>query len=161
MKVSLMKNCISFFIVLFVLMNCLFLSFDDKSNISMKYSSIEQILFAVHSPIDILSKMTQPDKTKQKDNNKKDQTDKSFFYEYLLPVSITLPVVSSISNLLTVNINAFMSENFIADVEYPIKIPFLECIFILLMLRLLFVVLPRSISVNYNNVNIDRGACIV
>ena len=158
---SLMKKYISFFIILFVLTNCLVLSFDDKSNTAMKYSSIEQILFAVHSPIDILSKMTQTDKATQKDSNKKNQNDKSFFYECLLSVAITLPTVSSISNLLTVNINAFMSENFIADVEYPIKIPFLECVFILLMLRLLFVVLPRSISVNYNKINIDTRACIV
>ena len=161
MKVSLMKKCLSFIIVLFVLTNCLVLSFDDKSNAAMKYSSLEQILFAVHSPVDMLSKMTQTDKTTQKDNNKKDQTDKSFFYECLLPVAITLPAISSVSNLLTANINIFMSENFVADVEYPIKIPFLECIFILLMLRLLFVVLPRSISVNYNKVNIDTGTCIV
>ena len=161
MKVSLMKKCISFFIVLFVLTNCLVLSFDDKSNTAMKYSSIEQILFAVHSPIDILSKMTQTDKTTQKDSNKKNQNDKSFYYECLLPVAITLPTMSNISNLLTTNINVFISENFITDVEYPIKIPFWQCIFILFMLRLLFIVLPRSISVNYNKMNIEKGACIV
>ena len=78
-----------------------------------------------------------------------------------MPVAITLPSVSSISNLLVSNINIFMPEKFVADVEYPIKIPFLQCIFLILLLRLLFVVLPRSISVNYNKVNIDTGACIV
>ena len=49
----------------------------------------------------------------------------------------------------------------VVEVEYPIKIPFLQCIFLILLLRLLFVVLPRSISANYNNMNIEEGACIV
>ena len=160
MKVSLIKKCLSFFVILFVLTNSLVLSFNNEANGAMKNSSLEQILFAVYSPIDILSTITQTDKSQQK-NNKEEQETNSYSYECLLPVAITLPTISSISNLLVSNINIFISENFVADVEYPIKIPFLECIFILLMLRLLFVVLPRSISVNYNKVNIDTGTCIV
>ena len=127
----------------------------------VKGSSLEQILFAVQTPSDILSSMMQTDKTSQQDKENKKQKDTNFFYEYLLPVEITLPTVSNISNLLTSNISIYVTENFVAEVEYPIKIPFLECIFLILLLRLLFVVLPRSISVNYNNMNIEKGACIV
>jgi hypothetical protein len=161
MKVSLMKKCLSFFIILFVLTNCIVLSFSDKTDGAMKNSSLEQILFAVHSHVDILSTMAQTNKNTQQKNNKKEQETNSYFYECLLPVAITLPSVSSISSLLVSNINIFISEKFVAEVEYPIKIPFLQCIFLILLLRLLFVVLPRSISVNYNKVNIDTGACIV
>ena len=161
MKVSLMKKCISFFIVLFVLTNCLVLSFNDQTNSAMKYSSLEQILFVVNSPIDILSKMTQPDKTTQKDNNKKEQKQNSYFYECLLPIEITIPTVFNIGNLLSADISSFVTENFVADVEYPIKIPFLQFIFLLLLLKLIFSILKRSISINYNMINIDKRACIV
>ncbi|MBQ2219764.1 MAG: hypothetical protein II417_03090 [Elusimicrobia bacterium] len=162
MKVSFMKQCISLFIFLFVFANCLAVPFSKgMADGFVKDSSLEQILFAVQTPSDILSSMMQTDKSAQQNKGNKTQKDTNFFYEYLLPVEITLPTVSSISNLLTSNINVFMSENFVAEVEYPIKIPFLQCIFLILLLRLLFVVLPRSISVNYNNINIEEGTCIV
>lgn len=162
MKVPFMKQCISLFIFLFVFANCLTVPFSKGMvNNFVKDSSLEQILFAVQTPSDILSSMMQTDKSAQQNKGNKTQKDTNFFYEYLLPVEITLPTVSSISNLLTSNINVFMSENFVAEVEYPIKIPFLQCIFLILLLRLLFVVLPRSISVNYNNINIEEGTCIV
>ncbi|MBQ1609415.1 MAG: hypothetical protein II090_00590 [Elusimicrobia bacterium] len=157
-----MKQCISLFIFLFVFANCLAVPFSKGiADNFVKGSSLEQILFAVQTPSDILSSMMQTDKSAQQNKGNKTQKDTNFFYEYLLPVEITLPTVSSISNLLTSNINVFMSENFVAEVEYPIKIPFLQCIFLILLLRLLFVVLPRSISVNYNNINIEEGTCIV
>ena len=162
MKVSFMKQCISLFIFLFVFTNCLAVPFSKCiADNFVKGSSLEQILFAVQTPSDILSSMMQTDKTSQQDKENKKQKDTNFFYEYLLPVEITLPTVSNISNLLTSNISIYVTENFVAEVEYPIKIPFLECIFLILLLRLLFVVLPRSISVNYNNMNIEKGACIV
>lgn len=162
MKVSFMKQCISLFVFLFVFANCLAVPFSKgMADGFVKGSSLEQILFAVQTPSDILSSMMQTDKSAQQNKGNKTQKDTNFFYEYLLPVEITLPTVSSISNLLTSNINVFMSENFVAEVEYPIKIPFLQCIFLILLLRLLFVVLPRSISVNYNNINIEEGTCIV
>ena len=146
--------------MLFVLTNCLVLSFNDKTNSAMKYSSLEQILSVVNSPIDILSKMTQPNKTTQKDNNKKEQKQNSYFYECLLPIEIMIPTVFNIGNLFSADISAFVTENFVADVEYPIKIPFLNCVFLLLILKLIFTMLKRSISINYNRINIDR-ACIV
>ena len=162
MKVSFMKQCISLFIFLFVFANCLTVPFSKGVVDSFaKNSSLEQILFAVQTPSDILSSMMQTDKTSQQDKENKKQKDTNFFYEYLLPVEITLPIVSSISNLLTSNVSIYVTENFVSEVEYPIKIPFLQCIFLILLLRLLFVVLPRSISVNYNNINIEEGACIV
>lgn len=162
MKVPFMKQCISLFVFLFVFTNCLAVSFSKGiADDFVKGSSLEQILFAVQTPSDILSSMMQTDKTSQQDKENKNQKDTNFFYEYLLPVEITLPTVSSISNLLTSNTGIYVTENFVSEVEYPIKIPFLQCIFLILLLRLLFVVLPRSISVNYNNINIEEGACIV
>ena len=162
MKVPFMKQCISLFIFLFVFANCLAVPFSKGVVDSFaKNSSLEQILFAVQTPSVILSSMMQTDKTSQQNKENKKQKDANFFYEYLLPVEITLPIVSSISNLLTSNVSIYVTENFVLEVEYPIKIPFLQCIFLILLLKLLFVVLPRSISVNYNNINIERGACIV
>ena len=161
MKVSLMKQCISLFIFLFVFANCLAVPFSNGiANSFVKNSSLEQILFAVQTPSDILSAMMQTDKSAQQNKENKEQKDESLFYECLLPVEITLPAISSISNLLITNVNIFISENFVADVEYPIKIPFLNCVFLLLILKLIFTMLKRSISINYNRINIDR-ACIV
>ncbi|MCR4663380.1 MAG: hypothetical protein K5622_05805 [Endomicrobiaceae bacterium] len=159
MKESLIKQCVSLFVIFFVLLNCLVLSFNSKTDTAVKCSAIEQILFAVNSPVDILSTMTQTDKTTQKDNNKEEQ--EKNFYEYLLPAQITIPNIFNFSNVLFLDISKFITESFVVEIEYPIKIPFWQCVFILFMLRLLFVVLPRSISVNYNKLNIDKGACIV
>lgn len=162
MKVSLMKQCTSLFIFLFIFANCLAVPFSKgMMDTFVKGSSLEQILFAVQTPSDILSSMIQTNKTTQQNSNKKEKEDAKFFYECLLPIEITIPIVSTVNNLLATNANIFMSENFVADIEYPIKIPFWQCIFLVLLLRLLFVVLPRSISVNYSNINIERGTCIV
>ena len=162
MKVSFMKQCISLFIFLFVFANCLAVPFSKSTADNfVRGLSLEQILFAVQTPSDILSSMMQTDKSSQQNKENKKQKDTNFFYEYLLPVEITLPTVLGISNLVTSDISVFMLEKFVVEVEYPIKIPFLQCIFLILLLRLLFVVLPRSISANYNNMNIEEGACIV
>ncbi|WP_372519290.1 hypothetical protein [Candidatus Ruminimicrobiellum ovillum] len=156
-----MKQCISLFIFLFVFANCLAVPFSKGiADNFVKGSSLEQILFAVQTPSDILSSMMQTDKTSQQNKENKKQKDTNLFYEYLLPVEITLPAVSSISSMLTSNISIYATENFVSDVEYPIKIPFLDFIFLLLILKVIFTMLKRSISINYNKINIDR-ACIV
>ena len=161
MKVSLMKQCISLFVFLFVFANCLAVSFSNgTANSFVKNSSLEQILFAVQTPSDILSTMMQTDKSAQQNKENKEQKEESLFYECLLPVGIILPTISTLSNLSVTNISVFISENFVADVEYPIKIPFLNCVFLLLILKLIFTMLKRSISINYNRINIDK-ACIV
>ena len=137
-----MKQCISLFIFLFVFANCLAVPFSNgTANSLVKNSSLEQILFAVQTPSDILSDMMQTDKSAQQN---KEQKDESLFYECLLPMEITLPAISTLSNLLVANVNIFISENFVADVEYPIKIPFLNCVFLLLILKLIFTMLCRS-----------------
>ena len=63
--------------------------------------------------------------------------------------------------------NIFLSTNIAytqtcldKEINYPLKIPFWQLIFLLLILKILFNVLPRSISINYNKKNIER-ACIV
>ena len=161
MKVSLMKQCISLLVFLFVVANCLAVPFSKgMANNFAKDSSLEQILFAVQTPTDIVSSMMQTNNTAKQSNDKKEKKDVSSFYECLLPVEITLPTISTISNLLAANISIYISKMFVADVEYPIKIPFLDFIFLLLILKLIFTMLKRSISINYNTLNIDR-ACIV
>ena len=102
---------------------------DKNDIINKKKYKAEMILFRIREKL--LSKLLQIEFIEQ---GNKTQKDTNFFYEYLLPVEITLPTVSSISNLLTSNINVFMSENFVSEVEYPIKIPFLQCIFLILLL---------------------------
>ena len=108
----------------------------------------------------MLSKVIDNNSAEKTDNTKKNAEQNSKTVEYVLPV---------------VTINFFISDdfcfyslkksvNYIYDYckkfDYPIKIPFLEYIFLLLLLKLILSILERSISIIYNKTNIDR-ACIV
>ena len=163
MKKSLIIQCLSLLIILFFSVNFLALSlFNDKGSVSVKNSSFEQILSALQNPTDMLSKMIDNNsKTKSKDK-KEDKKTKSEIMEYILPSTATN--FSSISNNFGIcsikDLTNYMFDYVVIEIDYPIKIPFINFIFLLLILKLIFSILKRSISINYNEINIDR-ACIV
>ena len=93
------------------------------------------------------------DESKQKDNK---------FDGFLLSNKI-VPVITNVntfSYMLSDIKNVCVSVCLNNEINYPLKIPFWKIIFLLLILKVLFNVLPRSISVNYNIKNIEM-ACIV
>ena len=79
--------------------------------------------------------------------------------DYMLPVVISTVFTGIFfcSCLYKVFVNSDLLNKII---EYPLKIPFWLSIFLLLLIKILFNVLPRSISINYNKKYIER-ACIV
>ncbi|MBO7431442.1 MAG: hypothetical protein J6U02_00915 [Elusimicrobia bacterium] len=163
MKKSLIKQCLSLLIVLFFLFNFLSLSlFNGKDSVYVKNSSLEQILSVLQNPTDMLSNMMDNNSATKTDNTKKDVEEKSNFLEYILPTD-TINISSPSNNfvyLLIKNIANNFYNCLSLEFDYPIKIPFLGCIFLLLLLKLIFSILKRSISINYNKINIER-ACIV
>ncbi|MBR3627588.1 MAG: hypothetical protein IKN42_01935, partial [Elusimicrobia bacterium] len=117
----------------------------------------------LQTPTDLISKMMDNNSSKQTNNTKKDKEENLKFLEYLLPV--TFINFSSIANSFNIYPIKHLANSiyiyFVTEIDYPIKIPFLRCIFLLLLLKLIFSILKRSISINYNMINIDKRACIV
>jgi hypothetical protein len=93
------------------------------------------------------------DESKQKDN----KFDGFLVSDKIVPV---ITNVNTFSYMLSDIKNVCVSVCLNSEINYPLKIPFWKIIFLLLILKVLFNVLPRSISVNYNIKNIER-ACIV
>ena len=164
MKVSLKKQCLSLLIIMFFSFNFLSLSlFNGKESTLIKYSSFEQILSALQTPTDLISKMMDNNESEKTNNTKKDKEKNSTFLEYLLPV-ISVNISSILNNFNIYPIKYLVNSIyncFSMEIDYPIKIPFLRCIFLLLLLKLIFSILKRSISINYNMINIEKRACIV
>lgn len=164
MKVFSKMKILSLFILFFFMFNVTSLILTNIRYGDVVGLNITENFFAVKTFSDnIVAKMlsNKMQNSKQhKTENKKEQ-DKSEVYEFLLP-SIVLPSVSNFG--LSFNMNAFVGvcvQKYLnTEVEYPLKIPFWFSIFLLLLTKILFNVLPRSISVSYNIQNIER-ACIV
>ncbi len=163
MKKYLMKQCISLLIIMFFSVNILYLSlFNGKGSVIVKESSLEQILFVLQTPTDLISKMMDNNTSNQTNSENKDKQDSFKFVDYILPVvSANCSSISNSFNIYSINnLTKHIFDYFVTEIDYPIKIPFLRCIFLLLLLKLIFSILKRSISINYNKINIDR-ACIV
>jgi len=153
------KSFISLSLILFFLANILSVYFISKGNFNdIKNSSIEQIFSTIQQPINMLLQNID-NKTKNNTNNKKEKNSKKDnLEEYMLsPNIINISENSSISFTKTIT-HLYLSVFINTDIEYPLKIPFYSFIFILLILKLLFSILPRSISI-YNIKNIEE-ACI-
>ena len=164
MKKSLIIQCLTLLIIMFFCINFLSLSlFNGKESMLVKSSSFEQVLSVLQTPTDLISKMMDNNSSKQTNNTKKDKEENLKFLEYLLPV--TFINFSSIANSFNIYPIKHLANSiyiyFVTEIDYPIKIPFLRCIFLLLLLKLIFSILKRSISINYNMINIDKRACIV
>ena len=162
MKKYINLKFISFFVMSLFLFNIFSLSLNcEKKDILIKTSFVEQFFSVLNSPSDIVSKMLQ-EKQNPSDTNKKNNTDKDKTFgvnDYILPVIISTVFTGLFfgSCLYKIFINNDLLNKVI---EYPLKIPFWLSIFLLLLIKILFNVLPRSISINYNKKHIEM-ACIV
>ena len=166
MKVSLKNKALSFFVVLFLMFNFMSLTITNISNTDVVKSSIFEHFFAVKTFSDdiIANMLSQKMNGNKKQNNKKDTDKKDFnkISEFLMPSIISEIMSNSNLNFNSLNSDILLITNYLSkEIEYPLKIPFwLLSVFLLLLTKILFNVLPRSISVDYNKMNIER-ACIV
>ncbi|MBR3628074.1 MAG: hypothetical protein IKN42_04415 [Elusimicrobia bacterium] len=157
------------FLSLFVMF---FLVFNIVSMIltNIKYSKIsdlsitEQFFSGRNFSSDIVEKLflqkIQGNKQHKKTNESKKKNNKENCFLLTDKIVTILSSTNIISNIfLSTNI-AYTQTCLDKEINYPLKIPFWQLIFLLLILKILFNVLPRSISINYNKKNIER-ACIV
>lgn len=156
---------ISLFIIFFLMFNICSLILTNIKHNGISCLTVTERFFSDRSFSDdiieslFLQKM-QGDKQHKKNDESKQKDNK--FNCFLLANKI-VPAVTNVnaflyklSDVKNVYIKTCLSN----EINYPLKIPFWKIIFLLLILKVLFNVLPRSISVNYNIKNIER-ACIV
>ncbi len=136
----------SFILVLvFFVLNIFSLSgiFDEKK-IAIGGNAIEQFFATVTQPADIISNMmAQKTQKKPPVNNQKTKENKNCLKvtEYVPTVTIILTMLLAGFVLYRIRI---LMEQFTMMVNYPIKIPWRTCIFLLMIKKILFNVLPRS-----------------
>ena len=166
MKVSLKNKALSFFVVLFLMFNFMSLTITNIKNTDVIKSSIIEHFFAVKTfSDDIVANMLSQKMNGNKQQNSKKDTDKKDFNkitEFLVPAIVYKTTLDSSFNFNSANSGTPYITNYLSkEIEYPLKIPFwLLSVFLLLITKILFNVLPRSISIDYNKMYIE-GACIV
>ena len=164
MKVSLKNKALSLFVVLFLMLNFMSLTVTNIKNTGVFKSSIVEHFFAVKTfSDDIVAKMLSQKMNGDKQQNSKKNSDKKEFNkitEFLVPSMVYKTTLNSSFNFNNVDIT-FIANYLSKVIEYPLKIPFwLLSVFLLLLTKILFNALPRSISVDYIKMYIER-ACIV
>lgn len=166
MKVSLKNKALSLFIMLFLMFNFASLIITNIKNTDVVKSSMVEHFFAVKTfSDDIVANMLSQKMNGNKQQRSKKNTDKKDFNkitEFLVPSTVYKTTLNSSFNFNNINNGIlFITNYFSKEIEYPLKIPFwLLSVFLLLLTKILFNVLPRSISVDYNKMYIER-ACIV
>lgn len=165
MKVFFKVKLLSLFVVLFLVLNIISLILTNVRYQGVTLLSITEQFFSVRNfSSDIvenlfLQKMQNSKRNKKTDETKQKNDNENCFLltDKMLPV---LSSANSISNIF-LNTNITYTQTCLnKEINYPLKIPFWQFIFLLLILKMLFYVLPRSISLNYINKNIEV-ACIV
>lgn len=119
----------------------------ESKSIAMVGTSVEQFFVTVGQPSDILAKMmsqkaqnkTPCNKTKQESKKDVKMTD----YAITAVSAITLLFWSFV-----LCVGGNLSEQITKITKYPLKIPWRLWIFLILIMKMLFNILPRSISVN-------------
>ena len=167
MKVSLKSRVLSLFVMFFLMFNFMSLTITNIKNSDVIKSGMLEHFFSVKNfSYDIIDNMLSKKLNANKQQNNKKNTDKKDFNriisEFLIPSIISETVLNSNLNFNGISSDILFITNYLSkEIEYPLKIPFwLLSVFLLLLTKILFNVLPRSISVNYNIQNIER-ACIV
>lgn len=166
MKVSLKNKALSLFIMLFLMFSFASLTITNIKNTDIVKSSMVEHFFAVKTfSDDIVANMLSQKMNGNKQQRSKKNTDKKDFNkitEFLVPSTVYKTTLNSSFNFNNINNGIlFITNYFSKEIEYPLKIPFwLLSVFLLLLTKILFNVLPRSISVDYNKMYIER-ACIV
>ena len=166
MKVFFKKETLSLFVMFFLMFNFMSLTITNIKNSDIVKSSIIEHFFAVKTfSDDIVANMLSQKMNGNKQENSKKNSDKKDFNkitEFLVPSIVYKTTLNSSFNFNNINNGIlFITNYFSKEIEYPLKIPFwLLSVFLLLLTKILFNVLPRSISVDYNKMYIER-ACIV
>ena len=163
MKVFINLKSVSILMTFFLFFNFVSLTLVNvKDNKAVSFGIVAKFFSVKNFSTDIVEKMFVQKMQKNKHNNKTNKKEQNKNQNML--VSLLNSEITSVFN--------FEFNNFISTIilytydyskqilDYPLKIPFWRCIFLLLILKILFNVLPRSISINYNKKNIER-ACIV
>ena len=163
MKVFFKLKLVSIFVTFFLFFNILSLMLTNvKDNKVINFGIVAQFFSAKNFSMGIVEKMfAQKMQNNKKDNktNKKEENNNQNNVVLLSNTAITSLFNFEFSNF-TSTIAVYTYECSKTILDYPLKIPFWRLIFLLLILKILFNVLPRSISINYNKKNIER-ACIV
>ncbi|WP_372519813.1 hypothetical protein [Candidatus Ruminimicrobiellum ovillum] len=135
-----------------------------KSSNVIKSGIVEHFFAAKSFSDDIVANMLSKKMNGNKQKSKKDTDKKDFnkITEFLVPSIVYKTSLNFGFSFNNVNNGVLFLINYLSkEIEYPLKIPFwLLSVFLLLLIKILFNVLPRSISVDYNKMYIE-GACIV
>ena len=163
MKVFLKLKLISIIVTFFLLFNFISLTLVNvKDTKIMSFGIVAQFFSAKNFSMNVVEKMFAQKMQKNKhDNNtnKKEEDNNQNNVVLLSNTAITALFNFEYTNFVnTITLYTYDCSKKLLD--YPLKIPFWRLIFLLLILKILFNVLPRSISINYNKKNIER-ACIV
>lgn len=165
MKVFFKLKLVSIFVTSFLIFNIISLILINvKNNKVDNFGIVAQFFSVKNFSTDIVGKMfLQKIQKHKKDNkaNKKEQNNNQNNLLLLSGVQIISSINFEFNNFAqTLSIISLYTYNLKTILNYPLKIPFWRIIFLLLILKILFNVLPRSISINYNKKYIE-GACIV
>ena len=125
------------------LKGCATVNSDGTGNLSAGFFS------AVNYSNDIISSMIKSGKAAGDKINHNKTQNCNFVDVVFIPVQIFKNTYKIIKNEFKKNELNFKSNSVINDVDYPLKIPFWEFIFFILLFKMLFNVLPRSVSVKY------------
>ena len=165
MKVSFKIKFLSLFVMFFLMFNIISLILTNIKYNNISCLSITEQFFSVRSfSSDIIEKLflqkMQGNKTHKKNDKSKQKNNEENFFLLTDKIVTTLSTINTISDIYPNLNNICIKICLDKEINYPLKIPFWQLIFLLLILKMLFCVLPRSISINYINKNIE-GACIV
>ena len=159
-KLRLLSTLITFFL-LFNFISLTIVNIKDTKVIS--FGIVAQFFSAKNFSMNVVEKMFAQKMQKNKQDNKankKDQENNKNSIVFLLPNVNIMSMFGFAFYNFTDSVAIYTYEYVNRILDYPLKIPFWRLIFLLLILKILFNVLPRSISINYNKKNIER-ACIV
>ncbi len=152
----------SLFMVIFFAMNIFSLTgFFDAKSVAITGTAIEQIFAEASQPANIVKKMmsqkaqnkTPPGSTKTKDSSKNLK-----IVDYMLGVTMVI----MFTMMLAVFVLCLGKESegyFKTIVKYPLKIPWREGIFLLLMMKILFNVRPRAGDIYAYNYAVKKSLC--
>ena len=159
-KLRLLSTLITFFL-LFNFISLTIVNIKDTKVIS--FGIVAQFFSAKNFSMNVVEKMFAQKMQKNKQDNKankKDQENNKNSIVFLLPNVNIMSMFGFAFYNFTDSVAIYTYEYVNRILDYPLKIPFWRLIFLLLILKILFNLLPRSISINYNKKNIE-GACIV
>ncbi len=152
---------LSYFIVLFFSINIFALTgFFNAKSVVTDGSAIEQFYSTVSVPSDIIGKMMSgkaQNKTSADGTQSKDSKDNFKINEYVVTATV---VISMLTAGFVLCRDRDLKEYLVKVIKYPLKIPLRVEIFLLMIMKMLFNVLPRSSEDNVFVYGV-RKACVL